>query len=92
MKQHFKHVVIGIVGGFVLFVAVFAVSEITARRIEKQRIIDCLFYCLFAFAAIVPLLTLLLKNKSLLGTFIRFLAMIVSHLIFFFILGAFLYV
>ena len=90
MKQHFKHVVIGIVGGFVLFVAVFAVSEITAQRIEKQWIIDCLFYCLFAFATIIPLLTLLLDNKSLLGTLIRFLAMIASHLIFYFILGAFL--
>ena len=90
MKQHFKHVAFGIAGGFFLFVAVFAVSETTAQRIEKQWIFDFLLYLLFAFAAVIPLLTLLLKNQSLLGTLMRFLAMIVSHLIFYFILGAFL--
>lgn len=90
MKQLFKHAAIGIAGGFVLFVAVFAVSEITAQRIGKQWIYDCLLYCLFAFAAIITLLTLLLKNKSLLGALIRFLALFVSHVFFYFILGAFL--
>ena len=88
MKQLFKHAAIGIAGGFVLFVAVFAVSMITVQRIEIQRSVAYLLNFLFAFAAVIPLLTLLFKNKSLLGALIRFLAMIVSYLIFYFILDA----